>query len=77
MRRSSGHEHHEHIVSETLRVAFRRDRELQPWLTTVHAEVTVELRNIQSEPLRSTSSNKMSLLLGIQEKGHEEPWWEW
>jgi hypothetical protein len=29
----------EHVVTETLRVAFRRDREFQRWLGTAHPEL--------------------------------------
>jgi len=28
----------EHVVTETLRLAFRRDREFQTWLATTHPE---------------------------------------
>jgi hypothetical protein len=29
----------EHVVTETLRVAFRRDKEFQAWLATTHPDV--------------------------------------
>lgn len=34
----------EHVVTETLRVAFRRDKEFQIWLVATHAEVAIEER---------------------------------
>ena len=29
----------EHVVTETLRLAFRKDREFQTWLATTHPEI--------------------------------------
>jgi hypothetical protein len=33
----------EYVVTETLQLAFRRDREFQAWLTTTHPEVATAL----------------------------------
>jgi hypothetical protein len=49
----------EHIVSETLRVAFRRDKEFQAWLATRRAEATLEPHNILiTEAAHATQSPK-------------------
>jgi hypothetical protein len=35
----------EYVVTETLRVAFRRDKEFQAWLATSHAEMNLTERD--------------------------------
>ena len=43
----------EYVVTETLQLAFRRDREFQAWLTVTHPEMATAL-----EPSPSTSRDR-------------------
>jgi hypothetical protein len=38
----------EHVVTETLRVAFRRDREFQAWLSTAHPEIAGDTNGVEA-----------------------------
>jgi hypothetical protein len=38
----------EHVVTETLRLAFRRDKEFQTWLATTHPEARLADRPLET-----------------------------
>jgi hypothetical protein len=40
----------EYVVTETLRLAFRKDREFQAWLATTHPETQVTAGTSQATP---------------------------
>jgi hypothetical protein len=40
----------EYVVAETLRLAFRRDKEFQAWLATAHPETPLPTRESTTEP---------------------------
>lgn len=49
----------EYVVTETLQLAFRKDREFQTWLTTTHPEMATALDSSPTAPAtRQTSQER-------------------
>ena len=51
----------EHVVTETLRLTFRRDREFQTWLATTHPEARLAERlagEAPTDPPRETTGRR-------------------
>jgi hypothetical protein len=49
----------EHILSETLRVAFRRDKEFQAWLTARNVEGSVDSSTSAAVAIRQAAGKHM------------------